>query len=88
MYSRSLARLPLGTFVRRSFSTGPRNAGQRQQQQSQWSRAKFNFGRVAGTGVATVALSGGLAFVLHASTAPEDNKKATPSKVDYWITMK
>ncbi len=80
MYSRPVGRLVIGTFVRRSFTNQARNNGR---QQYQWSRARWNFNGATSTGVAAVALSGGIAFVLHASTKPSDNKLATPSKVDY-----
>jgi hypothetical protein len=80
MYSRPVSRLLIGTFTRRSFASQARNNGR---QQYQGSRARWNYARTAGTGVAAVTLSGGIAFVLHASTAPADNKLATPSKVDY-----
>ena len=80
MFSRPAARLLVGTFSRRSLSSQARQGGR---QQSQWSRARWNFAGASTNGLAAVALSGGLAFVLHASTAPADNKLATPSKVDY-----
>lgn len=80
MFSRPVSRLFIGTFVRRSFTSQARQNGR---QQYQWSRARWNFNSAASTGVATLALSGGIAFVLHASTKPTDNKLATPSKVDY-----
>jgi cytochrome c peroxidase len=80
MYSRPVGRLLIGTFARRSFTSQARNHGR---QQYQWSRTKWNYGSATSTGVAAVALSGGIAFVLHASTKPSDNKLATPSKVDY-----
>jgi len=79
MYSRPASRL-IGTFARRSFTSQARNNGR---QQYQWSRARWNYGGATSTGVAAVALSGGLAFVVDASTATADNKLATPSKVDY-----
>ena len=80
MFSRPVTRLLIGTSVRRTFTNQSRNNGR---QQYQWSRAKWNYGRATSTGVASLALSGGVAFVLHASTARGDNKLATPSKVDY-----
>jgi len=80
MYSRPVSRLLFSTFARRSFTSQARNNSR---QQYQWSRARWNYGSATSTGIAAVALSGGIAFVLHASTAPSDNKLATPSKVDY-----
>src|SRR5690348_14892497 len=80
MFSRPVSRLLIGTVARRSFTSQARNNSR---QQYQWSRARWYFGRATSTGVAAVALSGGIAFVLHASTAPADKKLATPSKVDY-----
>lgn len=81
MYSRPVSRLLIGTFARRTFTSQARNNSR---QQYQWSRARWNYSSGAtGTGIAAVALSGGIAFVLHASTAPSDNKLATPSKVNY-----
>lgn len=79
MLSRPASRL-IGTVARRTFTSQARNNGR---QQYQWSRARWNYGRTAATGAAAVTLSGGIAFVLNASTAPKDNKLATPSKVDY-----
>ena len=80
MLSRPICRLVISNFARRSLTTQARNSGR---QQHQWSRARWNYSSAANTGVAGVALAGGIAFVLHASTAPSDNKLATPSKVDY-----
>ena len=80
MFSRPVTRLLIGNVARRSFASHARQNGR---QQYQWSRTRWNFNAAASTGVAAMALSGGLAFVLHASTAPGDNKLATPSKVDY-----
>ncbi|CAF4010227.1 unnamed protein product, partial [Rotaria magnacalcarata] len=81
MFSRPLSRALIGGFARRSLTSQARNNNGRQQYQ--WSRTRWNFGRATSTGVATVALSGGIAFVLHASNAPSDKKLATSSKVDY-----
>lgn len=80
MLSRPASRLLIGTVARRSFTSQARQNGR---QQYQWSRARRNFGSAATTGAATLALSGGIVFVLHASTTAADNKLATPSKVDY-----
>ena len=80
MLSRPITRLVIGNFARRSLTTQACNSGR---QQYQWSRARWNYGSATSNGVAGVALAGGIAFVLHASTAPSDNKLATPSKVDY-----
>ena len=80
MFSRPAARLLVGTVSRRSLTSQARQSGR---QQYQWSRARWNFAGTSTSGLAAVALSGGIAFVLHASTTPADNKLATPSKVDY-----
>ena len=85
MFSRPVTRLVIGNFARRSFASQARQNGR---QQYQWSRARWNFNTAASTGVAAAALSGGIAFVLHASTAPQDKKLATPSKVDYTAVRK
>ncbi|CAF1074445.1 unnamed protein product [Rotaria sp. Silwood1] len=81
MLSRPVTRLLIGNIARRSFTSQARNNSR---QQYQWSRSRWNFGSATTNRVvAAAALSGGIAFVLHASTTPSDNKLATPSKVDY-----
>ncbi len=79
MYSRSLSRLFVGKLARRSSVNQLRYYGG---QQYQWSRAKWNFRIAASTAVATMALSGGIAFALHASTSRQNNQSAPPSKAD------
>ena len=80
MFSRPVCRLLIGTVARRSFTSQARNSGR---QQYQWSRARWNFGSSTSTKVTAVALSGGVAFVLHAANPTSDKKTVTPPKVDY-----
>ncbi|CAF4500975.1 unnamed protein product, partial [Rotaria sp. Silwood2] len=81
MLSRPVSRLLIANVARRSFTSQARNNSR---QQYQWSRSRWNFSSGKSSRLAAVtALSGGIAFVLHASTSPSDNKLSTPSKVDY-----
>lgn len=82
MLSRPLCRLITTNLSRRSIINSIRNSSRR----SEWSKTNrwtwmWTRGRTAG--LTGLVLSSGFVFVLNASTKAEDQKKATPSKVNY-----
>ena len=79
MHSRSLYRLFVGEFVRRPSAIQSRYYGE---QKYQWTYSKWNFRNITSTAVATTALSGAIAFVLHALTARQDDQSTSSTQVD------
>lgn len=82
MFSRPLTRFLIRSVTRRTLTTN-QSRNNYNRQEYQWSKTRSNIRFSKPTGLAAVALSGGIAFVLHASTPSSDTKLPTPSKVNY-----
>lgn len=82
MLSRPLCRLIQSNLSRRSLINSIRNSSRRSEGKNfNGNRWKWTQGETIG--ITGVVLSSGLIFILNASTKKEDEKKATPSKVNY-----